>query len=61
MSDVGGSLNFGPVTDPDAGDTVKTTYTITPNSWIDYFTFDPLTGVLEVNNKIGLLSSNTNF
>ena len=55
------SLNFGPIYDPDSADKVVITITITPSSWSNYFTVDPLSVVLKVNNLIGLLNSNTIF
>ena len=49
------SFNLGPVYDPDSGDKMVVTITITPSSWSKYFTVDPLSVVLKVNNLVVFL------
>ena len=51
------AVNFGPITDPDEGDTVTLVYTISPAIGNSYFQIDRLTGIFLVTNKKSLLSS----
>lgn len=56
-----GVFKFGPISDPDAGETVSMECFYIPDSGVNYFSIDSITAELRVIDMVGLLSSKKKY